>query len=246
MEAWREELYHHGILGQKWGVRRYQNIDGSYTSAGKKRREYQSTNLRSAIAKSKNAKVDKKFKEWKENDEKKADAINKGINANDKRLAYELDNKNRELKREYKQANREYKKALNSNTTYRQGSVREAVGKDASKKYLSEAKKIEKLLNSDPYNRNLQKQYSNLMSKYDIERSKARRAQDVAAKRSYKIASLKRAMTMTVKAAATTAAIGVGVYAANKYILNNSNVKLNTDTVANAVNIGKKVMSYMY
>lgn len=31
------ELYHHGILGQKWGVRRYQNSDGSYTEAGKKR-----------------------------------------------------------------------------------------------------------------------------------------------------------------------------------------------------------------
>jgi len=31
------ELYHHGIKGQKWGVRRYQNPDGSYTSAGKRR-----------------------------------------------------------------------------------------------------------------------------------------------------------------------------------------------------------------
>lgn len=30
-------LYHHGILGQKWGVRRYQNKDGTLTSAGKKR-----------------------------------------------------------------------------------------------------------------------------------------------------------------------------------------------------------------
>ena len=31
------ELYHHGILGQKWGVRRYQNEDGSLTPVGKKR-----------------------------------------------------------------------------------------------------------------------------------------------------------------------------------------------------------------
>ena len=33
-----DELYHYGIKGQKWGVRRYQNKDGSLTAAGKKRR----------------------------------------------------------------------------------------------------------------------------------------------------------------------------------------------------------------
>lgn len=31
------ELYHHGILGQKWGIRRYQNKDGSLTAEGIKR-----------------------------------------------------------------------------------------------------------------------------------------------------------------------------------------------------------------
>lgn len=33
----QEELYHHGIKGMKWGVRRYQNKDGSLTAKGRKR-----------------------------------------------------------------------------------------------------------------------------------------------------------------------------------------------------------------
>ena len=35
-----DELNHHGILGMKWGVRRYQNKDGSLTAEGLKRYGY--------------------------------------------------------------------------------------------------------------------------------------------------------------------------------------------------------------
>ena len=32
-----KELKHYGVKGMKWGIRRYQNTDGSLTAAGKKR-----------------------------------------------------------------------------------------------------------------------------------------------------------------------------------------------------------------
>lgn len=32
-----DHISHHGIKGQKWGVRRYRNSDGSLTESGKKR-----------------------------------------------------------------------------------------------------------------------------------------------------------------------------------------------------------------
>ena len=37
------ELYHYGVPGMKWGVRRYQNADGSLSAKGKKRigKEYE-------------------------------------------------------------------------------------------------------------------------------------------------------------------------------------------------------------
>lgn len=44
------ELTHYGILGMKWGVRRYQNKDGTLTSAGKKK--YKANDSDSTVTKS--------------------------------------------------------------------------------------------------------------------------------------------------------------------------------------------------
>lgn len=55
--AYPNELYHYGVEGMRWGVRRYQNPDGSLTAAGRRRYAIDEarSNLRSAKRESKDA-----------------------------------------------------------------------------------------------------------------------------------------------------------------------------------------------
>lgn len=78
-----DELQHHGVKGQKWGVRRYQNSDGSLTSDGKahynktyskdvnrlkkKEKRYNKLNLKSSKRQMKADKFkDKEYRAWTE------------------------------------------------------------------------------------------------------------------------------------------------------------------------------------
>lgn len=49
-------LAHHGIPGMKWGIRRFQNSDGTYTEAGKKRYSSGIGKLRDSVTESFNKK----------------------------------------------------------------------------------------------------------------------------------------------------------------------------------------------
>lgn len=111
-------LAHHGVKGQKWGIRRYQNADGTLTSEGRKRYNvdmYSHSGNRIYSPLGANAKVKKRSNA--------ANSLQGGAVYNDfeRRLK-------RQLKRDYRDS---YKKGYITRDEYRQG---KKVAKSSSKK----------------------------------------------------------------------------------------------------------------
>ena len=73
----RSELKHWGIKGMKWGVRRYQNKDGSLTPAGKKRYSDGSTSSSSTSKSSQTSQQPKKKTVSEMSDQELRDTVNR-------------------------------------------------------------------------------------------------------------------------------------------------------------------------
>ena len=63
MESSYDYLEHHGTKGMKWGIRRFQNKDGSLTAAGKKRRANELADAKVKRIETRTANKIKKMKE---------------------------------------------------------------------------------------------------------------------------------------------------------------------------------------
>lgn len=85
-------LKHHGVIGMKWGVRRYQNKDGTLTNQGKKRYD---RDIKENLAKKKDSRIDTSIpdvKRWvKEDTERKKRTVDTSFN-----LVKEMQNLERE------------------------------------------------------------------------------------------------------------------------------------------------------
>lgn len=322
------ELYHHGIKGQKWGVRRYQFADGSVTPAGAKRyyvKQSSSTVKRTASLASMKVKELTSTARTQITGKQYVDTyLKKGTTFS--RIQTSKDFENFAFYATYKKADSDkYMGLFGKNLTSRANAAAKQAEKQAnasgSEADAAKAKELRtisdnmkvyqlkisatnklrvpsdenaghitaNLLKDKEFKKNVEasiadskekmrrgqqqllfKQAQNALNKDPSRMTKSEKVAvykalnlsltnhndyEVAAKRSKKKAALKRGMTMTVKSAATTAAVAGGMYAANKYLtnhqvtLNGNSVQFSSQNVSDIMDAAKKVknfMGYMY
>ena len=103
-------LEHTGVLGMKWGIRRYQNKDGTLTSAGKKR--YAQTGVEGYEYKSRLTKHHEKYAEKRAAKADELEAKGKTAKAEKMRAKSEMNAKKAEYNREIDKRMQTYSKSV--------------------------------------------------------------------------------------------------------------------------------------
>ena len=145
------EIYHHGIKGQRWGVRRFQNEDGSLTEAGRKRYGYSIAVDHDSHEITTREKLRRKYAEW-----------SKQKTANREKRDAEKQTKKESIEAEKKQKLEE-----------KRAEEREALMDEAKRNPETMSKLTNEELQKVLTRMNLEKQYLNNMDELKKERGKS-------------------------------------------------------------------------